>query len=429
MALALNTGHPLYGNLMCCIGVDGGALVDLVTARTFTVHAEASYGTGTYGEHFRTVNGGYTLKGATFSPALSDDTATTPNQTTLFVFNNILNRSNVAKFSSSAGGNYPSLGINVNGKGVAVNANMNGTNVTTTTILNTGAFMITMTRTGETAHEIYVNNTLEATGGNVAGNSSSVGNAIGGWNGQGALGGDFVWFVKFNKVLTSTEISDLYASLGANNQFALVTSGADTTAPTFSVAPATSNIQQTQADISATIDETGDIYWVVVPQGDTNPTVTEVLNGQASGGGVPVDSGSALAGTTLSDTAIGLTASTAYKFVLVAQDDEPTPNVQASVTVVNFSTIAANGILSTPSALKNNAGTIQSSVTNITARVYNQTTGALVVELTGLSSDGSGMLSFNDPLIIPATTYNVNLIVGTTTGLIINRAFFPATAT
>ena len=426
MALTLNTGHPLYGNLLVCIGIDNGVLVDLVGGETFTPAAGTSFGTGTYGEHFRSIASGFTATGATISPALNDSTNTYPNQTAFAVFNNIVAGNETGLMNQP---NSLMIGVNAAGKFGATPGEGALITTSTTTVAGAGALTVAATRTSETAHEIFVNAVSEGSGGQLGWNGTGQSNYFMGNPGNGSIGADIVWFVKFDKVLTPTEISDLHTSLGASNQFALVTSGADTTAPTFSVAPATSNIQQTQADISATIDEIGSIYWVVVPQGDTNPTVTEVLNGQASGGGVPVDSGSALAGTTLSDTAIGLTASTAYKFVLVAQDDEPTPNVQASVTVVNFSTIAANGILSTPSALKNNAGTVQSSVTNITARVYNQTTGALVVELTGLSSDGSGMLSFNDPLIIPATTYNVNLIAGTTTGLTINRAFFPATAT
>ena len=52
MAYTLNTSHALYANLVELIGVKDGALVSHKTARTFTKHADATYGTGTYGEHF-----------------------------------------------------------------------------------------------------------------------------------------------------------------------------------------------------------------------------------------------------------------------------------------------------------------------------------------------------------------------------------------
>lgn len=123
-----------------------------------------------------------------------------------------------------------------------------------------------------------------------------------------------------------------------------MTSGvvADTTAPTFSVAPAVSAVTQTTADLDATIDETGDIHWVVVGQADAAPTIANIQAGQANGGGAVVDSGNMLAGTVLDTQITGLTAGTDYAVYLVAQDDESTPNVQASPAQVNFSTSAVS---------------------------------------------------------------------------------------
>lgn len=65
-----------------------------------------------------------------------------------------------------------------------------------------------------------------------------------------------------------------------------------------------------------------------------------------------------------------------------------------------------NGVLiSAP--LKNNTGTILASVTGIVVNVYNATTGALVVRKTGQTTNGAGVCTIIDPLIVPGVTYAV----------------------
>ena len=122
-------------------------------------------------------------------------------------------------------------------------------------------------------------------------------------------------------------------------------SAGDTTAPTFSVAPAVTP-SAGGGTASATIDELGSIYYVIVADGATAPTATEVKNGQASGGGSPLASGSVSGATSISDVFGGLSASTAYDAYFVAEDDETTPNLQASATLVNFTTTASGGFAS-----------------------------------------------------------------------------------
>lgn len=196
--------------------------------------------------------------------------------------------------------------------------------------------------------------------------------------------------------------------------------GGDTTAPTFSVAPAVSAITTTTADLDATINETGDIHWVVVAQADAAPTITEIQAGQASGGGAPVASGSALAGTVLDTQITGLTASTAYAVYLVAQDDEATPNVQASATQVNFSTTAAATGTITTEAFKNKFGTLQTGLTNLRVVVLNLTTGAIVLNSTGNTTHATtAVLTLTDAAIVTGTTYGVVTISsdGSTVGI------------
>ena len=66
------------------------------------------------------------------------------------------------------------------------------------------------------------------------------------------------------------------------------------------------------------------------------------------------------------------------------------------------------GVITSP-VLKNNTGTILAGVTGIVANVYHPTTGVLVVRKTGLSSNGSGIVTITDALIVAGTTYAYEL--------------------
>lgn len=184
--------------------------------------------------------------------------------------------------------------------------------------------------------------------------------------------------------------------------------GGDTTPPTFTVAPAVTSITQTTATATATINETGNIYYVIVPQAQATPSVAQVKAGQNASGTAPTDSGSALATTTLSDGITGLTAGTAYKACFVAEDDEPTPNVQAAVTVVNFTTsaVAVGTITSQP--LARNLDTLAGIVSLDYIDVRLQSTGALTVRKTGVSTNSSSIFTFSDAAITTGQTYIVS---------------------
>lgn len=229
MAYTLNTGHALYSNLVELIGVQSGALVSHKTARTFTKHADATYGTGTYGEHFAALAGGYTAKGASFSPYLTLNTSTKPNYTVVAVVNSsgaVQGGTNSAFLSRTAGGDS----IRSGGKDSSGNAY--GYRVTGAT-MGTGTRMITYCRIGETAAKLYNNTTLDvnSTGLGADYNSpDSRADYLCGWDGQNSMTASLVWLAVFDKELTGTEISDLYGSLGAANAFGLVESGGGTDA-------------------------------------------------------------------------------------------------------------------------------------------------------------------------------------------------------
>lgn len=119
----------------------------------------------------------------------------------------------------------------------------------------------------------------------------------------------------------------------------------DATAPVFeNSTPSTArNIASTSITLNTDIDEAGTIYYVVLADEATAPTSTEVRAGTGSGGTGQVTSGNATAlpPTFSRDFSLtSLTENTAYDVYVVAQDDESTPNLQASPTLVNVTTLA-----------------------------------------------------------------------------------------
>ena len=115
--------------------------------------------------------------------------------------------------------------------------------------------------------------------------------------------------------------------------------------PTFDIAPAVDSMTSTGFTPSASINEAGVIYYVVVADGATAPSAAEVKAGQASGGGAALAAASSTASSspfTSNFAAItSLSANTAYDVYFVAEDDEGTPNIQSSVTKVDATTSAA----------------------------------------------------------------------------------------
>ena len=92
MAYTLNTSHPLYGNLIDLIGVQGGALVSHKTARTFTLDSSPapSFGSGTWGEHFVLAKAdNNTSKGTALSPALDFNTYVNPTYSVFIAVNTV----------------------------------------------------------------------------------------------------------------------------------------------------------------------------------------------------------------------------------------------------------------------------------------------------------------------------------------------------
>lgn len=68
------------------------------------------------------------------------------------------------------------------------------------------------------------------------------------------------------------------------------------------------------------------------------------------------------------------------------------------------------GTLTTPT-IRNNTGTVLANETGVVLNVYNPTTGALVVRLTGLTTNASGILTATDASIATGTTYVYEVVL------------------
>lgn len=149
----------------------------------------------------------------------------------------------------------------------------------------------------------------------------------------------------------------------------------DNVAPVFeSSTPSLSAIGATGATLNVQLDEIGNAYWVVVADGAGAPSVGQVQAGQDSGGGAATASGNfsiGTASTNLIDIISGLTNSTAYDVFVVAEDDDGTPNVQASVTKVDFTTTDTAPIASSVSF----SGTLQAGELLSSSYSYNDVDG------------------------------------------------------
>lgn len=347
MAYTLNTSHALYGNIVELIGVQGGALISHKTARTFAKHADATYGTGTYGEHFSAAGSGYSIKGASISPAIVIDTYTNPNYSVLVVLNAkpLGGNRNVA-FLNNNGGNYTIVGPAWSNSNLSAAATAYTNTLDGATTLGTGEVMLTTTRSeGAGNAKLYVNASLDGSGTPEGWNANATINYIGGYDGQAGYSASVVWIVVFNKVLSQSEISDLYASLGANNAFGLV---------------------QAAAGSNGTATGTPDSIDLIAPTATGNGTGSGTTNGSASG--------------------------------------TPSSASLSAPSATGTGTTAGNGTITTP-ALKNNTGTVLASISGWTVNVYNASTGALVVQKTGLATNASGILTITDAAIASGTSY------------------------
>lgn len=232
MALTLNTGHALYGNLVELFAVDGGALVSLKTARTYTNRANApTYDSGSLGNRMNVVGNGFAWSGVhsiTPSPGAFQNVGSA-GTTILVVFD-----------GCGATSNYPYGEANGYGLGWVVSGSgkpfmyvqtSGGASLTSrsaqagATITDGGAHSVACVHPGgdNVVATSYTDGVVCETGTTPGFGSYFNLAAIGGLPGyEGATMGIY-YVALFDKALTQGEIAALHASLGADNAFALLT--------------------------------------------------------------------------------------------------------------------------------------------------------------------------------------------------------------
>lgn len=155
-------------------------------------------------------------------------------------------------------------------------------------------------------------------------------------------------------------------AVGTNGD-AAPTGASDTTPPSYEVAPAETETRENGHTISATLNEDGTIYGVRLPAGATVPTSQQVIDGQDASGSPALEADSVVASAGISADLDFVTASAGigYRYAIVAVDDEPTPNVQATPTVIDDTTATAvvEGI--SAQTIRDKAGDLTPNATNL----------------------------------------------------------------
>ena len=358
MALSLNTSHPLYSYLAALFCVDDdGVVKDLTGSQTCTTDASVVIGSGTYGRHFRTTIVSNNALGVALSPGIVAKPLANPVGTTFVVINAGNSRVNRGSVFSQPSTNTTGPSVYTgDAVGIGVGSAYPDT-LGTTDVIGTGAHSFAVGYNGvtgslgaKTAVDGAVENSTTTNKGsaNDTNKHTYIGGAVTG--GYGGFAADYVWIAHFNRYLTDTEISDLHASLAADNAFSLVWSGGG------------SNATGTGALASITL---------------TAPTGSATGTGGATNG-----------------TGTG----TLQSIILTAPAGTAT------------GTLAGAGTITTP-VMKNNTGTVLANETGVIVNVYNASTGVLSVQKTGQTSNASGVVTISDALIVPATTYAYEVVL------------------
>jgi len=222
-----------------------------------------------------------------------------------------------------------------------------------------------------------------------------------------------VWNVTNNGACTSAAYTNVQSCVATSYKWggisfvSAVQVAADTTAPIFeSSTPSIGTITGTGATLSVDLDEDGTVYYVVVTDGASAPSAAEVKAGTGNGGSGQLAVGNFTTTTTTGSQAfIGLSGSTAYDIYVVAQDDEATPNLQASVTKVDFSTADVTAPTISTVTIPDSAHKVGDTVTatiTVTSDADDYTTGSGAINGT-IAGYALGSLSKTNDTTYTAT--------------------------
>ena len=137
--------------------------------------------------------------------------------------------------------------------------------------------------------------------------------------------------------------------------------------------------------------------------------------------GVTVSSAGVITGTpTTAGTYAGLSVRATDTAAQTVDSDTFTFTISAAAAGATISLTTANAVFSgsanpasglgtfTSEVLRDNTGAVVASKGLNFVALYNDTTGALVVRKTGLSTNGSGVFSFADAALTPGQVYRVD---------------------
>lgn len=112
--------------------------------------------------------------------------------------------------------------------------------------------------------------------------------------------------------------------------------------------------------------------------------------------GVSVSSGGVISGTP--------TTAGTYAALKVRATDTAAQTVDSDTFSFTIAASAGTGTITT-GAMKNNTGTVLASLSGWSVNVYHASTGALIVQKTGLTTSAGGVLTITDAAIVAGTTY------------------------
>lgn len=205
----------------------------------------------------------------------------------------------------------------------------------------------------------------------------------------------------------------------------------DVTPPTFQAStPYSSSVTQSSFDLNVQLNEPGIVYYVVVANGATAPSESQIKAGLNGSGLSAIQSGSinVVAGAVLyNETVSGLTSTTDYDVYSVAEDTAG--NTQLSVTKIDVTTSSSSDVTpptfvsSYPTVTANGTGgfTLQVQLTEIGVAYYvvvgngESAPNAAQVK-AGNNSAGAAALKSGTINVLAATTTYSDVIAGLSPG-------------
>lgn len=187
--------------------------------------------------------------------------------------------------------------------------------------------------------------------------------------------------------------------------------GGDVTPPTLTSSTGTGGVGVCSGSVST--DEGNGTLYAVATASATAPSAAQVKAGQDHTGAAALRVVSQAVSATGVQTIVsgGVTAGTRYMHYM---HEDAATNQSSVSSSASFTVTAGGGITFSSEPLKDNTGTILASLALTHYTLYDNTTGALVVRKTGLSTDVSGIVSFTDAALVSGTSYKSDWL--TTTG-------------